>query len=440
MAAGGTGAESQAEGRRRWPAIRGLRWWIVGLVFLGTIANYVTRNSLAVLAPQLKSTLHFNTQQYSYVVAAFQVAYTVMQPVCGFIVDKLGLRLSFTLFAVIWSITGALHAAAGGWPSLAVFRGLLGITQASAIPAGVKAVAEWFPRKERSVGIGYFNAGTSFGAALAPPIVIWLTLHYNWRVAFAVTGAASLLWAAAWWLLYRAPADHPALGPAERDYILAGRPAASAVKRAPARELMKRRGFWGIAIARFLAEPAWQTFSNWVPLYLATERNMDLKGIAMFAWLPYLAAYFGSTFGGYLSPLLMRRCRLGLVASRVAGVCIGAVIMIAPACVGFAGTAALAIALLCFGGFAHQTISVLLNTLTIDVFAEGEVATANGLTGMASWTGGMSFSLLIGALAERVGYGPLFACLGVFDLIGAGILIALIRPRWRAADVPEAAT
>jgi ACS family hexuronate transporter-like MFS transporter len=203
---------------------------------------------------------------------------------------------------------------------------------------------------------------------------------------------------------------------------------------------MKRRGFWGIAIARFLAEPAWQTFSNWVPLYLATERNMDLKGIAMFAWLPYLAAYFGSTFGGYLSPLLMRRCRLGLVASRVAGVCIGAVIMIAPACVGFAGTAALAIALLCFGGFAHQTISVLLNTLTIDVFAEGEVATANGLTGMASWTGGMSFSLLIGALAERVGYGPLFACLGVFDLIGAGILIALIRPRWRAADVPEAAT
>ena len=163
---GGANAESRAGGGL-WPTIRGLRWWIVGLVFLGTIANYVTRNSLAVMAPQLKSSLHFNTQQYSYVVAAFQVAYTVMQPVCGFLVDKLGLRLSFTLFAVIWSITGALHAAAGGWPSLAVFRGLLGITQASAIPAGVKAVAEWFPRKERSVGIGYFNAGTSFGAAHA---------------------------------------------------------------------------------------------------------------------------------------------------------------------------------------------------------------------------------------------------------------------------------
>ena len=164
---------------------------------------------------------------------------------------------------------------------------------------------------------------------------------------------------------------------------------------------------------------------------------MDLKGIAMFAWLPYVAAYFGSAFSGYLSPLLMRWFRLGLVASRVAGVCLGAAIMIAPACVGLAGTAAIAIALLCFGGFAHQTISVLLNTLTIDVFAEAEVATANGLTGMASWTGGMLFSLLIGALAERVGYGPLFGCLGAFDLLGACILIALIRPRWRAVDAPE---
>jgi len=291
----------------------------VGLVCLGTIANYLTRNSLAVMAPQLKSSLHFNTQQYSYVVAAFQLAYTVMQPVCGLIIDKLGLRLSFALFAIAWSITGGLHAVAGGWPSLAAFRGLLGLTEASAIPAGVKAVAEWFPGKERSVAIGYFNAGTSLGAMLAPPIVVWLVLHYDWRATFAITGLIGIVWAAAWWLFYRAPADHPALGAAERDYILAGRPAAKAIARAPARELVKRRGFWAIAIARFLAEPAWQTFSFWVPLYLANERHMNLKSIAMFAWLPYLAAYFGSTFGGYLSPLLMRWCRLGLVASLLFG-------------------------------------------------------------------------------------------------------------------------
>jgi ACS family hexuronate transporter-like MFS transporter len=425
-----------AAGRRRWPAIRGLRWWIVGLVCLGTIANYLTRNSLAVMAPQLKSSLHFNTQQYSYVVAAFQLAYTVMQPVCGLIIDKLGLRLSFALFAIAWSITGGLHAVAGGWPSLAAFRGLLGLTEASAIPAGVKAVAEWFPGKERSVAIGYFNAGTSLGAMLAPPIVVWVVLHYDWRATFAITGLIGIVWAAAWWLFYRAPADHPALGAAERDHILAGRPPAKAGNRAPAREIVKRREFWGIAIGRFLAEPAWQTFSFWVPLYLVSERHMDLKGIALFAWLPFLAADFGSILGGYLSPLLMRWFGLTLVASRVGGVCIGAVIMVAPGCVGLAATPSIAIALLCLGGFAHQMISGLLNTLTIDVFAESEVATANGLTGMASWTGGLMFSLLVGALAERVGYGPLFGCLGVFDLLGATILIAFIRPRWRAAEPP----
>ena len=421
----------KATTRRNGPVVHGLRWWIVGLVCLGTIANYLARNSLAVMAPQLKATLHFTTREYSYVVAAFQVAYTVMQPVCGMIVDRLGLRLSFALFAIAWSIIGGLHAFAGGWPSLAAMRGLLGLSEASAIPAGVKAVAEWFPSKERSVAIGYFNAGTSLGAMLAPPVVVWLMLHYNWRAAFALTGGVGILWAAAWWLFYRGPADHPALGATERDHILAGRSASQASRRAPASAILKRRGFWGIAIGRFLAEPAWQTFSFWVPLYLATERHMDLKGIALFAWLPFLTADFGSILGGYISPLLMRWFGFGLVASRVGGVCAGAVIMIAPGCVGLAATPSMAIALLCLGGFAHQMISGLLNTLTTDIFAEGEVATANGLTGMASWTGGLSFSLLVGALAERVGYGPLFGCLGAFDLLGAAVLIGLIRPQWR---------
>jgi len=411
--------------------IRGLRWWIVALVCLGTIINYLARNSLAVLGPQLQTTLHFTTRQYSYIVAAFQLAYTIMQPVCGWVIDRLGLRLSFVLFAIAWSAIATLHGAAAGWRSLAALRGLLGLNQACAIPAGVKAVAEWFPDKERSVAIGWFNAGTSLGALLAPPVVVFLALHYNWRVAFVGTGVLGFFWAAAWWICFRPPADHPSLGAAERRYILAGRPPVPAGARAPAREIVKHRRVWGIAIGRFLAEPAWQTFNFWVPLYLASERHMDLKGIALFAWLPFLAADVGGILGGYLSPIFMRFGGLSLVGSRVAGIGIGAVIMIAPGCVALARSAGLAIALLSLGGFAHQMISGLLNTLTADVFAQTEVATANGLTGMASWTGGLLFSLVVGALAERVGYGPLFACLGVFDLLGTAILILLLRPRWR---------
>lgn len=411
--------------------VRGLRWWIVALVCLGTIINYLARNSLAVLGPQLKTTLHFTTQQYSYVVAAFQLAYTVMQPVCGWVIDRLGLRLSFALFAIAWSVIGTLHGAATGWRSLAALRGLLGLNQACAIPAGVKAVAEWFPGKERSVAIGYFNAGTSLGALLAPPLVVFLALHYGWRAAFVGTGALGFFWAAAWWVCYRSPAEHRALGAEERKYIFAGRTPTPKGPRAPVRGIVRHRRFWGIAIARFLAEPAWQTFNFWVPLYLVTERHMDLKGIALFAWLPFLAADLGGILGGYLSPLFMRWFGLTLVGSRVVVIGIGAVIMVAPGCVALAGSAGVAIALFCLGGFAHQIISGLLNTLTADVFAETEVATANGLTGMASWTGGMLFSLLIGAMAERVGYGPLFGCLGVFDLMGTATLIALLRPRWR---------
>lgn len=144
--------------------IKGLRWWIIALVCLGTITNYLARNSLGVLAPQLKTELGMSTQQYSYVVGAFQIGYTIMQPVCGFIVDLIGLRIGFALFAVLWSIAGCLHAGASGWLSLASFRGLMGLTEAAAIPSGMKAVAEWFPDKEKSVAVGYFNAGTSLGA------------------------------------------------------------------------------------------------------------------------------------------------------------------------------------------------------------------------------------------------------------------------------------
>ncbi|HSI19835.1 MAG TPA: MFS transporter, partial [Sphingomonas sp.] len=173
-----------------------LRWWFVALICAGTVANYLARNSLGVLAPQLKTSLAMTTQQYSYVVGAFQAAYTVMQPVAGFIVDRIGLRAGFALFGVAWSIASMLHALAGGWIGLALFRGLLGASEAAAIPSGVKAIAEWFPARQRSVAVGWFNAGTSLGALLAPPVVVAVTLWADWRVAFIVTGAVGLIWAA----------------------------------------------------------------------------------------------------------------------------------------------------------------------------------------------------------------------------------------------------
>ena len=388
------------------------RWWVVVLICLGTIANYLARNSLGVLAPELKATLGMTTEQYSYVVGAFQLAYTVMQPIAGLIVDQFGLRVGFALFGVAWSGANMLHALAADWLSLAFFRGLLGLAEAAAIPSGIKAIAEWFPARERSVAIGWFNAGTSVGALIAPPVVFAVSLWGDWRLAFLVTGAVGLVWAAAWLAFYRSPPRDEAAPPPPR---------------AAAREILGSARFWVIAIPRFLAEPAWQTFSFWIPLYLASERGMDLKQIALFAWLPFLAADLGGVLGGYLSPWLMRRFGLQLISSRVAGVAFAALLMIAPGCIGVAASPYTAIALFCVGGFAHQMISVLINTLSADVFTPAEVGTANGFVGQAGWIGGLLFSLLIGQLADRIGYAPLFDALAVFDLIGAAVLIAGMR-------------
>jgi ACS family hexuronate transporter-like MFS transporter len=406
----------------------GLRWWIIALVCCGTIVNYLSRNALGVMAPELKTLLHMNTQQYSYVVAAFQIGYTIMQPVCGVIIDLIGLRIGFALFACLWSATGMLHGFAGGWMSLAALRGLMGLSEAVAIPAGMKVVAEWFPNREKSVAVGYFNAGTSLGSLLAPPLVVLLSLRYGWQSAFAVTGALGFVWAALWYLLYRSPAEHKRISSKELTSIVEGQTphASGSTDQCKIRAVLGTRRFWAIAQARFFAEPAWQTFSFWIPLYLATERHMDLKQIALFAWLPFLAADLGGVFGGYLSPFLMKHMRVPLIWSRIAGVVLGALMMIGPACIGLVASPYQAIALLCVGGFAHQMISALVNTLAADVFEPAEVGTVAGFAGMAAWIAGLGFSLIVGALADRIGFTPLFAALGAFDLIGASLLVILM--------------
>ncbi len=406
--------------------LKGMRWWIVAMICVGTIVNYLSRNTLGVLAPVLKTDLGLTTEQYSYIVGAFQAAYTVMQPVCGFVLDTLGVRFGFAMFAVLWSAASCAHVLAGGWMALAAFRGWLGLTEAAAIPAGVKACAEWFPARQRSIGVGFINVGTSLGAMLAPPLAIFLNLHFGWRTAFLATGGAGFLFAILWWRGYRPPSKHPWISDEERDMIAAGRPPLLTGKPALGKILRNRR-FWGIALPRFMFEPAWQTFTFWIPLYLSTVRHMDLTEIALFAWMPFLAADLGSVCGGLISPFFMKKFGAGLVNSRLAGISTGALLMIAPGCIGLAPDGVTAVLLFCVGGFAHQMISGLINTLATDNFGSHEVGTVAGLAGTAAWTAGLGFSLVVGALADTVGYNPLFACLSIFDLIGAAAAIILLR-------------
>lgn len=408
-----------------------LRWWIISLVTLGTVLNYLARSSLAVAAPTLKDAFGMTTQEYSWVVAAFQAAYTIAQPLAGYALDLMGLRLGFALFAIGWSLSNCAHAFAVGWPSLAFFRGMLGFTEAAAIPAGIKVVGEWFPPRERTVATGWFNIGSSFGSILAPPIVIFCIFTWGWQSAFAVTGGVGLIWAGLWYWGYRSPAEHKGLSDAERAHILDGRTPDTDEPKASWRDVIRTRGFWSMAIPRFLCEPAWHTFSFFIPLYLVEARGMDLKGIAAFAWLPFLAADMGSILGGYYAPWLMKRFNISLLGSRKIVMTTGALMMVGPACIGLAGSTAAAIALFCVGGFAHQMLSGALMTLSADLFEPRVVGTATGMAGASAWIGGLSFSLIVGALADTIGYDPLFVCLALFDVAAAAVLWIMLRERPR---------
>jgi len=407
----------------------GLRWWIIGIVALGTVLNYLARSTLSVAAPTLKTEFDMSTEQYSWVVMAFQGAYTIMQPVAGHVLDLLGTRIGFAVFATCWALANMAHALAAGWAGLAVFRGMLGASEAVAIPGGLKVVAEWFPARERTVATGWFNTGSSVGNMLAPPLVSFCILSFGWQSAFIVTGGLSLVWAAFWYAKYRRPSEHPALSDAERALINDGRSEAEkepGVRKASWREIARTRRFWSIAIPRFLAEPAWQTFNFFIPLYLVAAWQLDLKSIALWAWLPFLAADLGSIAGGYLAPFTMRRFGASLITSRKVTVTAGALCMFAPACVGLATGPAVAIALFCVGGFAHQMLSGALLTLSADVFESRSVGTASGMAGSAAWIGGMLFTFAIGQSADQYGYGPLFALLVGFDLLAAAIIWLLL--------------
>lgn len=407
---------------------------MIGLVMAGSIINYLTRSSLSVAAPTLLQDLHIDTEQYSWIVGIFQGA-IMFQPLCGYVLDVTGLKRGYAIFAAAWSLISMAHGLAHNWQMLAVLRGMLGLAEGSANPAGMKATSEWFPARERGLAGGVYNIGASFGSMLAPPLVAWAILQYNWQSAFIITGGIGLVWVVVWLLLYHPPEVHPALSSDEYDYIAEGQEKhlQDDGTRPSVVSLLRRRNFWGIALPRFLADPTWGTLTFWMPLYLSQTRGWDLKQIALFAWLPFLAADVGCIFGGTLSLWLQKYWNIRLINARRAAFTLGAVMMLGVGFVGFVQSPVAAIALLSLAGFAHQTLSVTVITMSSDLFRKNEVATVAGMAGTFGNAGLLIFSLIIGALVVKIGYTPFFVCLGLLDVIGAVILCTVVKEE-RTAD------
>ena len=403
---------------------------MISLLMLGSVINYLTRSTLGVAAPTVLKDLDITPQQYSWVLAAFQGA-IMLQPIAGYVLDVLGLRIGFAIFAIAWSIISMAHGLAGSWQALFGLRGLLGLAEGSANPAGMKATSEWFPAHERGLAGGVFNMGASFGSMLAAPLVAWAILSYNWQSAFVLTGAIGLVWAALWLLLYQSPSKHARLSDEERAYIVRGQEQhlQGDGTRPSIPRILAQRNFWGIALPRMLADPTWGTLTFWLPLYLTTVRGFDLKQIALFAWLPFLAADLGCMFGGTISLALQKYAGVSLINARRGAFTIGALMMTGVAFVGFVDSPYVAIALLSLAGFAHQTLSVTVITMASDLFKRNEVATVAGMAGTCGNAGLLLFSLAIGGLVTTIGYSPFFIGLAVLDLVGAAVLWTVVRER-----------
>jgi MFS transporter, ACS family, aldohexuronate transporter len=407
--------------------VYGLRWWIIGLVMLGGILNYLTRSTLSVAAPTILTELHITARQYSWITDAFQGT-IMLQPIAGYVLDVVGLKYGAAMFCAAWSLICMAHGLATNWQAFAWLRGALGLAEGSVMPTGMKATAEWFPAKERGLSGGIFNIGASLGAMAAPPLVVWAINAYNWQIAFVITGALGFVWVALWLLFYDTPLKHRSLSENERRHITTGQEKALQADAAPPPVwlLLRRRNFWGIALPRFLADPTWGTLAYWVPLYLSQARHFDLMHIAMFAWLPFLAADLGCLFGPTIVLFLQKR-GVGLIDARRSAFTVGACMMTGVAFTGLVANAYVAIALLSLAGFAHQTLSITVITMSSDLFKKNEVGTVAGMQGTCGNLGLLLFNTAIGLLLATVGYAPFFVALGVFDLIGAGVLWALVR-------------
>jgi len=405
----------------------GLRWWTIALIMGGAMVNFLSRQTLSIAAPTVIENLHITTQQYGYITSAFQFC-IMLQPAVGYVIDVMGVKSGFALFAFLWSIICMAHGLATNWQMLAAFRGLLGFAEGAFSPGGLKVVSEWFPAKERGLAGGLYNIGPSLGSMLAPPLVAWAILNYSWQASFVIVGVISLCWVALWLIFYRPVREHPGLSEEERTHILSGQESflQGQDKKPSIWSILKRRNFWGIALPRFFTDPTWFMLSFWVPLYLTTVRGFDLKQIAMYAWLPFLAADLGCIFGPAVVLFLQRR-GLDLIDARRGAFTLGAFLMIGVAFTGTVQSAYSAVALLCLAGFAHQTLSVTMITMATDLFPRHEVGTVAGMAGFCANFGGWISALLIGGLVSAIGYSPFFIGLAVLDLLAAVVAWTVIK-------------
>lgn len=404
--------------------IPGLRWWIAGLIFLATFINFLNRLIVAVLAPVITVQLGLTNSEFAGLTTVFLIAYTISQGLSGKLYDRIGTRRGFTFSIVVWSLASIAHAFARSYGGLLALRFALGIGEAGNWPGAAKVIAEWFPVRQRALGMGIFNSGTSLASVAAPGLIIWIQLRFGWQAAFLFLGGAGFLWLVLWLHFYQPPDRHPNLSRAEYALIQEDRESGRSSPIAW-REVLRRREAWAIVLARFCADPVWWLYITWLPLYLYSVRHFSLRQIGLFAWLPFVAADAGSLLGGWLSGHLIAR---GWSTDRARkSVMLGGVLcMSAGIFAAGAQSAMLALALIAIVLFGFQAWINNVQTLPSDYFPGAAVGSVSGLGGVGAGIGSLLLIQTTGLVVDRThSYTPILMAAAFLPVLATAILFCL---------------
>ena len=425
---------------------KGLRWWVVGLIALAAVINYIDRQAMGVLWPEIAKDLYpdktdFEIKEiYAIISIVFLFAYAFGQAIFGKIFDWIGTRLGFALSIGVWSIATALHAFAQGLLSFSLFRGLLGVAEAGNWPGAAKGNAEWFPTKERAFAQGLFNSGAALGGIISIPLIAFMTIYFSWQMIFVVVGLVGLLWLIPWLYIVKSPPkDHPWLSDEERQYILSGQENQDQDKDGEYDEgynpstgqLLGHKQSWGVIIASAAIDPIWWLFVVWIPIYLNEVYGMNVKEIGLYGWVPYVGAMVGALFGGRLA---QNRIQAGwsVDKTRKMVITLGCLIML-PSLLALSNpggptTAVIIMAIVLFG---FQTAIGNVQTLPSDFFGGKTVGTLAGIAGMAAKFSAAGLVRFVPWLTSDGNYTPAFiigASLALIALAAVWILCPKIEP------------
>ncbi len=415
--------------------LKGLRWWIIGLVCLATIINYIDRAALGIMWPAMKTDLGLTEADYAWIINIFTITYAVGKFISGKVYDKVGTKIGFVLSIFFWSLASLLHFFARGAASLGIFRGLLGVAEAGNWPGAVKNNAEWFPVKERALAQGIFNAGAGIGSIVAAPTIAELFGLYGWRITFVIIGIIGFLWIIPWWVINKnPPKKHPWITESEKEHIISGMNVGlqsdEASEGLSVMDILSKKESWGVIAARFFIEPIWWLFVFWMPIYLYKEYHFNVKEIGYYAWFPYVGAMIGSICGGWYVKKLLQQHSLDYSRKKTITIAAGIIVLAIVGAILLADTPAKFVGFVFVVLFGFQFAISNIQTIPSDLLSGKSVGTLAGLGGSIGAVSVIIMNWLIPIITVE-SYTPAFIILGVLaplSILSVHVLIKEIKP------------